>query len=62
MIRTLKTHAHLKMYVFFVIFVYRYRFKIGTLVVVYKRAVIKSQSLVRLIVAKDVVPNGMAPW
>ena len=35
--------------------------RIGTIVVVYNRAVIESQSFVRLVVAKDVI-SGLAPW
>ena len=34
---------------------------IGTLVVVYKRAVTEIQGHVRLIVAKDITPEGLAP-
>ena len=39
----------------------RYSSRIGTLVVVQKRAVIDYQSRVRLVVAKDVIPKDLTP-
>ena len=57
MIRKLKTPAHPKMYVGKPL----YSSHIGTLVVVYERAVIESQSHVRLVVAKGIIPRGLAP-
>ena len=58
-IRILKTPTHLKMDVVFK-WHYMNRSRIGTILVVYKRAVIENQSFVRLVVAKDVIPSGLA--
>ena len=52
MIRKLKNPTHLRMRC--------YSSRIGTLAVVYKRAVIESQSHVRLVVAKDIIPRGLS--
>ena len=60
-IRILKTPTHLKMDA-----VFKTRkmnsYRIGTIVVVYNRAVIESQSFVRLVVAKDVIPSGLTHY
>ena len=53
-IRTLEIPTHLEMDV-----VKPCMSRIGTLVVVYNRAVIEIQSRVRLVVAKDVTPEGL---
>ena len=60
-IRKLKTPAHLKTRVRVRSSNRSYSFRIGTLVMVYKRAVIEIQSHVRLVVAKAVTLEGLAP-
>ena len=61
LIRILKTPTHLEMDA-----VFKTRkmnsSRIGTLVVVYNRAVTQSQSSVRLVVAKDVIPSILAHY
>ena len=56
MYRYVCTPTHLKLHV---VFSYRYNSRIGTLMVVKKRAVIERQSHVRLVVAKGIFPRGL---
>ena len=51
------TPTHLKIHL---VFPYGYNFRIGTVVVVKKRAVIERQSHVRLVVQENIIPRGQA--